>query len=112
MNSSATFHADLPNSTSTLSNIYISKSNVYLALVSLDPTKASRIDGIGLNILKQCVLALTKPTHHLFVLRLTQHVIPQKWKFHCITLIHKGRNKSMTTEQYHFYALYPRPSNA
>ena len=52
------------------------------------------IDGIGPKILKYCSLSLYKPLHHLFSLCLSQHCIPEQWKIHLITPIHKSGDKS------------------
>ena len=51
----------------TLSCITISEDDVYLTSCSLESSKATGPDGIGLNILKSCALALYRPLHHLFI---------------------------------------------
>ena len=52
------------------------------------------IDGISSKLLKNCALALYIPIHHLFSVSLTKHVIPNEWKCHSITPIHKSGDKS------------------
>ena len=84
----------LPPPEVSISHITIVETDVYKALISLDPDKAMGIDGIGPKILKYCSLSLYKPLHHLFSLCLSQHCIPEQWKIHLITPIHKSGDKS------------------
>ena len=84
----------MPAPGNTLSDIGISESDVFEALSSLDPNKAMEIDGIGPKILKHCALALFKPLHHLFLLRLSQHYLPEDWRCHLIVPVFKSGNKS------------------
>ena len=77
---------ELPVPERTLSDISISELDVFKALSSLETSKAMGIDGIGPKVLKQCVLALYKPLHHLFLLSLLQQYLPQDWRTHLITL--------------------------
>ena len=65
-----------------ITNIDISDTEVYEALVALDPSKSSGIDGIGPNILKHGAQALYVPLHHLFNLSLTHCSMPSEWKIH------------------------------
>ena len=51
----------------TLNSIEISIQNVFSALVSLNPSKATGIDGIPAHLLKSCATPLCEPIHHLFV---------------------------------------------
>ena len=85
---------ELPIPPATISDITISESDVYEALHSLNPAKAMGIDGIGPKVLKHCALSLYQPIHYLFTLSLTQHSLPNEWKFHLITPIYKSGNKS------------------
>ena len=87
----------LPVPPSTISDITISESDIYVAMTSLNPTKAMGIDGIGPKLLKHCALALYQPLHHLFTLSLVQHYLPQEWRFHLITPIYKSGNLSSVT---------------
>ena len=45
----------------SFSSLVFSEAEVYNALVSLDPNKATGIDGIGPKILKYCALSLFHP---------------------------------------------------
>ena len=74
---------------SVISEIVISELDVYNALKSLDPSKASGCDGISAKILKKCSIALYQPIHHLFSLSLCQHYIPLEWRTHLIRPIFK-----------------------
>ena len=55
---------DLLTNRVTLSNIDISPMDVFQALNSLDPNKASDIDSINPPVLKYCADSLTIPIHH------------------------------------------------
>ena len=59
---------EMPTPTSALNNIFITESEVYNALISLDPNKSKGPDGIGPKILKHCALTIYQPIHHLFVI--------------------------------------------
>lgn len=78
----------------TLSAICISEYDVYTTLRPLDPSKSMGIDRIGPKLLNYCALALYSPLHHLFLLSLNNGKIPQEWKIHLITPIHKSGDKS------------------
>ena len=84
----------LPLPQSCRSDISISEYDVYDALVSLDPQKSMGIDGIGPKLLKHCALALHRPLHHLFLLTFSQNQLPEEWRTHLITPIHKCGDKS------------------
>ena len=83
---------DLPKPHSILSEISITEEDVFQALTSLDPSKASGCDGIGSKLLKHCALALYQPLHHLFCLSFSQHYIPVEWRSH---LIKSGNRNSV-----------------
>ena len=84
-------HMDqLPLPQSILSDISISEYDVYTALASLDPLKSMGIDGIGPKLLKHCALALYRPFHHLFLLTFSQNYLPEEWRIHLITPVHKS----------------------
>ena len=55
------------------------------------------VDGIPSKLLKSCALALYIPIHHLFSVSLTKHIIPNEWKCHSITPIHKSGDKAQVT---------------
>lgn len=84
-----------PPAYSTLSNIYISISDVHKALSALNPNKAMGIDGIGPKILKSCASAICIPLHHLFCLSLSSGIIPSQWKMHLITPVFKSGDRSI-----------------
>ena len=87
----------LPTLSLTLSDISISTSEVFESLVSLDPTKAMGIDCLGPRILKECAHILFQPLHHLFCLSLSSHSIPEEWRIHQITPIHKSGDRSLVS---------------
>ena len=78
---------------STLSDITVSEIDVYMALSSLDPTKAMGIYGIGPNVLKLCACALYQLIHYLFELSVSKHYLPE-WRVHKITPIFKSGDRS------------------
>ncbi len=83
--------------TPVMDHIVITDSEVYTALSSLDPLKASGIDGIGPKILQTCSLALYPVVHHLFSLSLVSCKLPTEWKLHRIIPIFKSGDKSLIT---------------
>ena len=99
------FHSVFTTSSSTLPDmgypsidslqlIDISETEVYNALISLDPNKALGIDGIGPKILKNCSESLFQPLCHLFNLSLSSSIIPIEWKIHRIIPIFKSGDRS------------------
>ena len=78
----------------SFSSLVFSEAEVYNALVSLDPNKATGIDGIGPKILKYCALSLFHPLCHLFNLSLSSGTIPSEWKIHLITPVYKSADRS------------------
>ena len=84
----------MPTPTSVLNNIFITESEVYNTLISLDPNKSKGPDGIGPKILKHCALAIYQPIHHLFCVSLSQQVIPIEWKYHSVTPLYKSGDRS------------------
>ena len=67
---------------------------VFEAFSSLDPTKSSRCDGIGPKQIKHCAPAFYVPLHHLFLVSLSKHSIPNKWKCSSIIPVFKSGHKS------------------
>jgi len=59
---------DMPLATSTIDPINITKDEVYYVLLSLDPTKATGIDGISPSVLKNYAFVLTRLLCYLFSL--------------------------------------------
>ena len=85
---------DLPSVSDSLLDITFTLEEVYQALISLQPNKASGPDSIGPRILKNCAAPLTTPVHHFFVLSLNSHSIPGDWKQHTIIPVYKSGDKS------------------
>ena len=85
---------ELPSASDFLSDITVSSDEVYQALISLQPNKASGPDNIGPRILKNCAASLTSPLHHLFLLSLNSKTIPGDWKEHTIIPVFKSGDKS------------------
>ncbi|XP_065895943.1 uncharacterized protein [Dysidea avara] len=55
---------DMPSTNSTIDSINITEDEVHTALLSLDSSKATGIDGISPAVLKNCAIVLTKPLHY------------------------------------------------
>lgn len=93
---------DLPSDFDTIDSsmrshiisITISEADVLNALTSLNPHKATGIDGIGPKILKNCALTLFKPIHYLFTLSLRKHTLPTEWCIHSIVPVFKSGDKT------------------
>ena len=81
---------NLPTLVVSLGDISITEPDVYTSLASLDPSKAHGIDAIGPRILKYCAAALCQPIHHLFMLSLSRHYIPEEWCIRTIIPIFKS----------------------
>ena len=85
--------SSLPTPNATLNNIDITEEDVFDALCSLDPSKASGPDGISQKILKFFSTALCSPLLYLFSQCLALHTIPSEWRIHSITPIHKSGDR-------------------
>ena len=79
---------NFPVPDSTISDISIK------ALSSLNESISMGIDGIGQKLLKHCGLALYKPIHHLFMLSISRHYVPEDWRLHLVIPIHKAGDRS------------------
>ena len=55
------------------------------------------IDCLGPRILKECAHILFQPLHYLFCLSLSSHSIPEEWRIHRITPIHKSSDRSLVS---------------
>lgn len=86
-----------PQDGTKLETIKLSELEAYEALSSLDSSKAMGLDGIGPNVLKSCSLALCGPLLHLLQLYLDSQTIPQEWKLHGITPVHKPADRASVT---------------
>jgi len=56
----------MSSTNSTIDSISFTEEEVYNALLLLDSTKATGIDGISPAVLKNCAIVLAKPLHYLF----------------------------------------------
>ena len=86
---------NLPKMNPNINDISITEDEVYLALISLDPSKAAGCDRIGPKLLKHCALALYKPLCHLFSLSLSQCYIPAEWCLHLIIPVLKSGDRGL-----------------
>ena len=85
---------DLSIPANSLDAINLTESDVFNALVNLNPHKATGIDYIAPSILKNCATSLVAPLFHLFTTSLNTSVIPTEWKTHKITPIYKTGDKT------------------
>ena len=67
---------------------------VYDALSSLDPNKASGIDDIPPRVLRLCADALYRPLYNLFTISLRYGIVPTGWKVHKIVPVFKAGDPS------------------
>ena len=67
---------------------------VYDALSSLDPNKASGIDDIPPRILRLCADALYRLLYNLFTISLRYGIVPTGWKVHKIVPVFKADDPS------------------
>uniref|UniRef100_A0A1X7THZ7 Uncharacterized protein n=1 Tax=Amphimedon queenslandica TaxID=400682 RepID=A0A1X7THZ7_AMPQE len=86
---------DCPNP--LMADIEVSVHDVFSTLISLDPTKATGIDGIPARLLKLCATPLCTPIHHLFTQCLEQSYLPSELRTHMITPVHKSGDKGSVT---------------
>ena len=103
----------MPQASVSLDSIYISEEDVYDVLLSLDPHKATGIDGISPAILKHCASVLVKPLHYLFSYAIHYYSLPSEWQIHCITPIFKSGDKTVppTTDLYLCFVLHQKYLN-
>ena len=95
--SSCSRDPDHSQSVYNLHTIEINPSEVFEALISLDPNKAMGIDKISPKILKYCATSLCEPITHLYSQCFHLGYLPQEWRTHCITPIYKNGDKSMVS---------------
>ena len=79
---------------SFICDIYVSESNVFKILQSLDVSKAMGCDGISPKLLKQCSLSLYRPLHYRFSLSFSQSYLPLEWRTHLIKPVFKSGDKN------------------
>jgi len=85
----------LPDISGSLQVIYITTSDVYEVLVSLDIDKSLGKDEISPRVLQSCAESLCVPLHYLFTIYTVYALIPSKWKIHKI--IPKAGNSNSAT---------------
>ena len=85
---------DLSIPASSLDSINLTESDVFNALVNLNPLKATGIDYIAPIILKNCADSLVAPLFHLFTTSVNTSIIPTEWKTHKIIPIYKTGDKT------------------
>ena len=79
----------MPTPTDQLSYISVDESDVFDALINLNPLKAQGCDNISPYVLKYCATSLVTSVTRLFTACLTQYCLPQEWKIHKIRPIPK-----------------------
>lgn len=87
----------LPSPSTQLSHIEIDSSDVFQALIKLDPTKAVGCDKIPPRLLKCCATSLTEPITHLLSTCISTCSIPEEWKIHQITPVFKKGDRTSPT---------------
>ena len=95
---------EVPRPDHFIDAITITESDVYHALLSLDPSKAMGCDGISPKLLKHCALPLT-PALSILSKFVSTLYIPREWHTHLIRPIYKSGNRNCV-RNYHFYVLF------
>ena len=80
-----------------LSEITVNESDVFDALIPLNPNKAQGCDNVNPHVLKYCCTFIVSPVTHLFSTCLNQSTLPQEWKVHKICPIPKKGDLSKVT---------------
>lgn len=88
---------NLPTPSLQLSTINIDSSDIFEALIQLNPSKAVGCDDISPRVLKFCATPLTVPITHLFSSSLESSLFIDEWKVHKIIPIPKKGDKSNPT---------------
>ena len=90
--------------------ITMDESDVFKALIQLDPSKAQGYDNISPYVLKYCATSFTSPIPKLFTTFLTKSCLPQEWKMHKLALFLKRLISPMyrTITQYLCSAVYQK----
>lgn len=78
-----------------ITNYYITISDVYLHLNSLDINKGPGPDGIPPAFLKHCSFILARPLHLIFNLSLSLGILPEFWKVSYLTPIYKTGDRDL-----------------
>ena len=87
----------MPTPLDQLSEITVTETDVFDALMALSPNKARGCDDISPHVLKYCSTSLTPPVTHLFHSCLSQSTLPHEWKVHKICPIPKRGDLSKIT---------------
>ena len=87
----------MPTPLDQLSEINVTETDVFDALMALSPNKARGCDDISPHVLKYCSTSLTSPVTHLFHCCLSQSTLPHEWKVHKICPIPKRGDLSKIT---------------
>ena len=85
----------------SINDIYISNSDIFELLTSLDVRKAYGIDNLSPTIFKPnniCAAPLLQIICHLFHTSISTSIIPCDWRTHCIVPIHKSGDKSSVSD--------------
>jgi len=72
-----------------ISQIEVTRADIFEALCSLDFTKSFGCDNIHPQVLKLCATSLLEPIHHIFQLCLSTSTLPREWKIHKIAPLPK-----------------------
>ena len=99
----------LPVPNHQIHSISIDPADVSTALTSLDISKAYGCDDISPHLLHLCAQYLVPLLTDLFNMSLQTASIPQQWKVHKITPIHKKGSRSIVSnyiDQFHYCVLY------
>ena len=87
----------MPTPSKQLSKITASESDVFEALISLNPNQAQGCDNINPHILKYCCTSLASPVAQLLSTCINQSTLLQEWKIHKICPIPKKGDLSKIT---------------
>ena len=71
--------------TQCITGIDFTEQEVFIALVNLNPTKATGIYGITPHVLKNCATALINLLYYFLKSCMQQECIPREWTTHIIT---------------------------
>ena len=80
----------------SLDEIYLTVSEVFQALIKLNPNNAGGIDNITPTVLRNFASALVVPLHYLFTISLNNGTIPTEWKTHKIIPIYKSGDNNVS----------------
>ena len=93
---------NLPPPSNYISQIEVTRADIFEALCSLDYTKSFGCDKIHPQVLKVCATSLLEPIHHIFQLCLSTSTLPQEWKMHKIAPLPKKGDLSCVSNYMHY----------